>query len=192
MKNKKSLSVGYFGSLYKSRGVDLILKLSKIDRENKYFIFGNLKNYKNIKNKFYSQNLSLNDYLPYKSVPENILKMDVLLMPYQEKIVAAGNVGNIINFTSPLKLFDYMACGKIIISSQVKVLQEILKEKRNVIFIKNFNNAYAWKKEIQKIKFLNDKRHIISQNNFKMSKNYKLNERAKKILDSLNCGFSGN
>ncbi len=192
LKNKKSLSVGYFGSLYKSRGVDLILKLSKIDRENKYFIFGNLKNYKNIKNKFYSQNLSLNDYLPYKSVPENILKMDVLLMPYQEKIVAAGNVGNIINFTSPLKLFDYMACGKIIISSQVKVLQEILKEKRNVIFIKNFNNAYAWKKEIQKIKFLNDKRHIISQNNFKMSKNYKLNERAKKILDSLNCGFSGN
>ena len=192
LQNKKKLSIGYFGSLYKSRGVELILKLSKIDRENKYFIFGNLKNYKNIKNKFYSQNLSLNDYLPYKSVPKNILKMDVLLMPYQEKIVAAGNVGNIIDFTSPLKLFDYMACGKIIISSQVKVLQEILSEKKNVIFIKNFNNAYAWKKEIQRIKFLNDKRYIISQNNFKMSKNYKLKERAKKILDSLNYDFNTN
>ena len=192
LQNKKQLSIGYFGSLYKSRGVELILKLSKIDRENKYFIFGNLKNYKNIKNKFYSQNLSLNDYLPYKLVPKNILKMDVLLMPYQEKIVAAGNVGNIIDFTSPLKLFDYMACGKIIISSQVKVLQEILSEKKNVIFIKNFNNAYAWKKEIQRIKFLNDKRYIISQNNFKMSKNYKLKERAKKILDSLNYDFNTN
>ena len=192
LKNKKKLSIGYFGSLYKSRGVDLILKLSKIDRDNKYFIFGNLKNYQNIKNKFYSQNLSINDYLPYKSVPKHILKMDVLLMPYQEKIVAAGNVGNIIDFTSPLKLFDYMACGKIIISSQVKVLQEILKDKKNVIFIKNFNNAYAWKKEIQKIKFLNDKRYIISQNNFKMSKNYKLKERAKRILDSLNFDFSRN
>ena len=192
LKNKKKLNIGYFGSLYKSRGVDLILKLSKIDRENKYFIFGNLKNYKNIKNKFYGQNLFLNDYLPYKSVPKNILKMDVLLMPYQETIVAAGNVGNIIDFTSPLKLFDYMACGKIIISSQVKVLQEILKEKKNVIFIKNFNNAYSWKKEIQKIKFLNDKRHIISQNNFKMSKNYKLKERAKKILESLNYNFNRN
>jgi glycosyltransferase involved in cell wall biosynthesis len=192
LKNKKKLNIGYFGSLYKSRGVDLILKLSKIDRENKYFIFGNLKNYKNIKNKFYSHNLSLNDYLPYKSVSKNILKMDVLLMPYQEKIVAAGNVGNIIDFTSPLKLFDYMACGKIIISSQVKVLQEILREKKNVIFIKNFNNAYAWKKEIQKIKFLNDKRFIISQNNFKMSKNYKLKERAKRILDSLNYDFNRN
>ena len=51
-------------------------------------------------------------------------------MPYQKKIVAAGNVGNITDFTSPLKLFDYMACGKIIISSQVNVLQEILKENK--------------------------------------------------------------
>ena len=191
-KNKKRLNIGYFGSLYKSRGVDLILKLSRMDRENKYFIFGNLKNYKNIKNKYHQHNLHLNDYLPYKSVPKNILKMDVLLMPYQEKIVAAGNIGNIIDFTSPLKLFDYIACGKIIISSQVQVLEEILKEKKNVIFIKNFNNAYAWKNEIQKIKFLNDKRFIISQNNFKLSKNYKLKERAKKILDSLNYDFEGN
>jgi glycosyltransferase involved in cell wall biosynthesis len=190
--NKKKLNIGYFGSLYKSRGVDLILKLSRIDSENKYFIFGNLKNYKNIKNKYHNHNLHLNDYLPYKSVSKNILKMDVLLMPYQEKIVAAGNVGNIIDFTSPLKLFDYMACGKIIISSKIKVLEEILKEKKNVIFIKNFNNAYAWKKEIQKMKFLNDKRFIISQNNFKMSKKYKLKERAKRILDSLNYDFERN
>ena len=191
-KNKKRLNIGYFGSLYKSRGVDLILKLSRMDRENKYFIFGNLKNYKNIKNKYHQHNLHLNDYLPYKSVPKNILKMDVLLMPYQEKIVAAGNIGNIIDFTSPLKLFDYIACGKIIISSQVKVLEEILKEKKNVIFIKNFNNVYAWKNEIQKIKFLNDKRFIISQNNFKLSKNYKLKERAQRILDSLNYNFERN
>ena len=192
LKNKKKLNIGYFGSLYKSRGVDLILKLSRMDKENKYFIFGNLKNYKNIKNKYHNHNLHLNDYLPYKSVSKNILKMDVLLMPYQEKIVAAGNVGNIIDFTSPLKLFDYMACGKIIISSKIKVLEEILKEKKNVIFIKNFNNAYAWKKEIQKMKFLNDKRFIISQNNFKMSKKYKLKERAKRILDSLNYDFERN
>ena len=70
--------------------------------------------------------------------------------------------------------------------------REILKEKKNVIFIKNFNNVYAWKNEIQKIKFLNDKRFIISQNNFKLSKNYKLKERAQRILDSLNYNFERN
>ena len=42
------------------------------------------------------------------------------------------------------------------------------------------------------MKFLNDKRFIISQNNFKMSKRYKLKERAKRILDSLNYDFNWN
>tara|TARA_B100001063_G_C16556818_1_gene448909 strand:- start:76 stop:753 length:678 start_codon:yes stop_codon:yes gene_type:complete len=185
-KNRKRLNIGYFGSLYKSRGVDLILKLSKIDKENNYFIFGNLNQYKNIRYKYLNDNLFLNDYLPYKAISKNISKMDLLLMPYQEKIAAAGNVGNIINFTSPLKLFDYLACGKTIISSEVKVLKEILKEKKNVIFVRNFNNIYSWKKEIEKVKFLNDKRFIISQNNFKLSKHYKTKNRAQKILDSLN------
>tara|TARA_B100001057_G_scaffold474275_1_gene539620 strand:+ start:1029 stop:2138 length:1110 start_codon:yes stop_codon:yes gene_type:complete len=184
--NTKRLNIGYFGSLYKSRGIDLILKLSQIDRKNKYFIFGNLKDYKNIKIKYYNSNLYLNDYLPYKSIPENISKMDVLLMPYQEKISAAGDVGNIINFTSPLKLFDYIACGKTIISSNVKVLKEILKEKKNVIFIKNFNNVFSWKREIEKIKCLNTKRLIISNNNFKLSKKYKIDKRVKKFLENLN------
>ena len=57
-------------------------------------------------------------------------------MPYQEKVAAAGDVGNIIDFTSPLKLFDYMACGKIIITSNVKVLKEILNEKKMPYLLK--------------------------------------------------------
>ena len=158
--NYKRLNIGYFGSLYKSRGLDIILKLSKIDKQNNYFIFGNLKQYKNIKVKNHNHNLYLKNYLPYKVIPENISKMDILLMPYQEKIAAAGDVGNIIDFTSPLKLFDYMACAKIIISSNVKVLKEIVKEKKNILFVRNFNNVFSWKIEIDIIKFLHTKRLI--------------------------------
>ena len=52
-------------------------------------------------------------------------------MPYQEKIVAAGNVGNIINFTSPLKLFDYISLRKnnYFIACK-RFLKEILREKQ--------------------------------------------------------------
>ena len=183
--NYKRLNIGYFGSLYKSRGLDIILKLSKIDKQNNYFIFGNLKQYKNIKVKNHNHNLYLKNYLPYKVIPENISKMDILLMPYQEKIAAAGDVGNIIDFTSPLKLFDYMACAKIIISSNVKVLKEIVKEKKNILFVRNFNNVFSWKIEIDKIKFLHTKRLIISQNNFKLSKNFRTEKRAKIFLENL-------
>ncbi len=185
IKNVKKLNIGYFGSLYKSRGVDIILKLSRIDKNNRYFIFGNLNQYKNIRVKNLNRNLYVNDYVPYKAIPENISKMDVLLMPYQEKIAAAGDVGDIINFTSPLKLFDYIACGKTIISSDVRVLKEILKEKKNVIFVQNFKNVFSWKREIEKIKNSNTKRFIISQNNLKLSRDYKIKKRAKIFLENL-------
>ena len=41
---KKKLNIGYFGSLFKSRGVELILDLSKKDKKNNYFIYGGSKN----------------------------------------------------------------------------------------------------------------------------------------------------
>ena len=43
---KKKLNIGYFGSLYKSRGLDLIVKLASIDPKNNYYIYGNKKQVK--------------------------------------------------------------------------------------------------------------------------------------------------
>ena len=50
-------------------------------------------------------------------------------MPSSKKILrSAGGVGNIAKYTSPLKLFDYMASGKLIIASNLNVFKEILKK----------------------------------------------------------------
>ena len=40
----------------------------------------------------------------------------------RNKLKSIGGVGNINKYTSPLKLFDYLASGKLIISSRLKVL----------------------------------------------------------------------
>jgi glycosyltransferase involved in cell wall biosynthesis len=46
-------------------------------------------------------------------------------MPYQQK-VAASSGGDIARYLSPMKLFEYMACGRAIVSSNLPVLREIL------------------------------------------------------------------
>ena len=68
-------------------------------------------------------------------------------MPSSKILRSAGGVGNIAKYTSPLKLFDYMASGKLIIASNLNVFKEILKglmvENYNPklhIVIKNINN----------------------------------------------------
>ena len=42
--NGEKLNIGYFGSIYKSRGINLILDLARLDKKNKYYIYGGTKN----------------------------------------------------------------------------------------------------------------------------------------------------
>ena len=182
---KKKFKIGYFGTLYKSRGVDLILKLSKIDKKNKYFLYGDLTQVSKSKLKNVSKNLELKNHIPYRKVAAVLDKMDILLIPYVSSITVSGDVGDITKYTSPLKLFDYLCAGKIIICSDYDVLKEIIQNKKNAIFIKNYKNPYSWKNEIFKLKNQTSKQFIMSKNNYLLSKKFSLKQRAKLILNSV-------
>ena len=192
LKNSKNFSntksffkIGYFGSLYKSRGVDLIKKLAKIDRENEYYLYGDLKNVSYLKYRNSIKNLYFKNHIPYKDIPKYLSKMDILILPYVSTITVAGDVGDITKYTSPLKLFDYLSSGKIIICSNYKVLKEVINED-NAIFVKSYKNIYSWKNEINKLRNLPQKQIIIKKNNSNLSKRFTLKERAKKILNEIN------
>ena len=66
--NKKNFKIGYFGSLYKSRGLNLIYELAKIDKKNEYYIYGNIKNLKNSKRNIFIKNLNLYSHITYKEI----------------------------------------------------------------------------------------------------------------------------
>ena len=183
---KKNLNIGYFGSIYKSRGYKLIIELAKKDKKNNYFVYGNINKKDNLfRINNINKNLYWNNYIPYKEIPKNLDRMDVLIMPYVSSITAAGDVGDITSFTSPLKLFDYLRAGKIIICSDISVLREILKENINAIFIKNYKNPYAWTTAINRISISTKKQYIISKNNYKLGQQHSLIDRAKKILEDI-------
>ncbi len=184
--NKKHFNIGYFGSLFKSRGLNLIKKLASIDKDNSYYLYGDLKNINKFQYKNVHKNIKIHKYVPYKDVPNKLINMDILILPYISSIKVAGDVGDITKFTSPLKLFDYLSAGKIIICSDLKVLKEIIKDNVNAIFVKNYTNAFSWKNEIRKLKNQPDKQLIISKNNYRLSKKYSLNQRAKRILEEIN------
>ena len=78
-----------------------------------------------------------------------------------------------------------MCAGKIIICSDYDVLKEIIQNKKNAIFIKNYKNPYSWKNEIFKLKNQSTKQFIMSKNNYLLGKKFSLKQRAKLILNSL-------
>lgn len=184
LKKKKFYNIGYFGSLDSTKGVNFIIKLAKKDTVNKYHIYGGSKyDVSKLKKRGIPNNLKINHGVHYGTLKPIISKMDILLIPSNtKKIRSLGNIGNIVKFTSPLKLFDYLASGKLIISSNVNVFKEILSDGKNCLIINNFkiNN---WLKIINKTKFELSKINNIKRNAFELSKKYTYKKRAERILD---------
>jgi len=68
-------------------------------------------------------NVILTGFIPNADLPIYQAACDILLMPYQSQ-VAASSGGDIARYLSPMKLFEYLACGKPILSSDLPVLRE--------------------------------------------------------------------
>ena len=184
LKNKKFYNIGYFGSLDSSKGANFIIKLAKKDTINKYYIYGGSKyDVSRLKKMGIPNNLKINHSVRYGELKPIISKMDILLMPSStKKIRSIGNFGNIVKFTSPLKLFDYLASGKLIITSNVSVFKEILSNGKNCLVVSNFNTT-NWIKKINKAKFETSKINNIKRNAFELSKKHTYIKRAEKILN---------
>ena len=182
LKNKRNFNIGYFGSLDKSKGSNFIISLSKLDKKNNYYIYGGQNSEVSKLRKKIHKNLKINASVQYGKIKKYISRMDILLMPSDsKKLRSLGGVGNIAKFTSPLKLFDYLASGKLIISSNLSVFQEILKNKKNCIIIDKLNEK-KWLNEINKVKFKLSEINTIKKNAYNLSKTYTYSKRAERIL----------
>lgn len=182
-KNKKNYKIGYFGSIFKSRGIDMISTLSKLDVKNKYYIFGGSKKHiKSLRNKNKNKNLIFSSYIPYNTVKKILSEIDICILPYKSKITVSGDVGDISKYTSPLKIFDYMKLGKLIICSNLTVIREVLKNNENSILIDDFQNEKEWLKVIKKVTNNFKKYNYIRENAFVFANKFDLDWRIDKLL----------
>ena len=69
----------------------------------------------------------LTGFVPPREVPTYVAAADILVLPTSASIAYA-------NYTSPLKLFEYMASGRPVICSNLPVITEILENRRNALF----------------------------------------------------------
>jgi glycosyltransferase involved in cell wall biosynthesis len=69
-------------------------------------------------------NLILTGFIPNSDLAKYQAACDVLIMPYQQW-VSASSGGDISKYLSPMKLFEYMACGKPVVASRIEGLKFI-------------------------------------------------------------------
>lgn len=169
----------YSGSLkvYNWKGVDVFLELVKFFSEKYYFILvgGRKSSVEAIRNKYNDKNLFLTGYVDHERVPLYLKSADVLVLPNKS--------GNIISecYTSPLKLFEYMASGVPIVASSLPSIKEILNEENSFLFEANNVNDLS-----EKINFVlenKDEAEKRAKKAFENVKSYTWEKRAENIIN---------
>ena len=158
---KKVKKILYLGSFYKGRGIEVIQKLSKLTPNIDYYLYGQRD--EKVKP---GKNFKVFQHVSYSESTKLIKSADLLLMPYQSKVsINSKNFNDEISkFISPLKMFEYLATGIPIVSSDLKVLREILINQKNSVLIRNYSNPFSWKKAIFDLSNNYSLRKYISKN----------------------------
>ena len=181
-----SFVIGYSGHLYEGRGTDLILQMAGNFPRDTVMIMGGDEQ-EVIMNKEYARQKNLTNVIFTGFVANSILPgylslCDVLLMPYQRKVITSRG-SNTVSWMSPLKMFEYMASGKVILSSDLPVLHEVLDEK-NCLFC-DPEDIHSWVNAIQLIKDNPVKGMSLAAQAKIDVRKYTWKERAKRILDGI-------
>lgn len=84
-----------------------------------------------------SQNVRIMGRRPHQEIPTWLRAADVVVLPNTEESELSRS------FTSPLKLFEYMASGTPIVASDLPSLREILDERCAVLFVPGNSKSLA-------------------------------------------------
>ncbi|MFC2029018.1 glycosyltransferase [Chloroflexota bacterium] len=124
------------GNLYPGRGIELVMDLAgQLPRINFLWVGGSSGDVENWSDELLSrglQNLSLTGFISNQQLPVFQASADAFLIPYDEAFTNSGG-GYISDVSSPMKVFEYMAAERPILSSDLPILHEVLN-KDNAIF----------------------------------------------------------
>jgi len=123
----------YVGSFHRGRGIELILEVARRMPEVGFHLFGGKVNQIRQLEQTSSPNVYFYGYIEPAKTYKVRNAADVLLMPYQKEVMVSQNASETSRWMSPVKLFEYMSGRKPIVSSNHKVLQEVLGHNRNCL-----------------------------------------------------------
>lgn len=180
---KERLKIGYVGHLYKGRGIDLIIELSKLIKCHDFHIVGGTEEdilYWRAHNTG-NENLFIHGYIPPSEVTGFQQSCDILLAPYQKNVSIPGSKDTSL-FMSPLKIFEYMSSGIPFIVSNLPILHEVLVDQQNCL-MSDPDSIDNWIMAITQLEdpLLREKIALSARNDF--NKNHTWRTRANTLIE---------
>lgn len=143
--------IGYVGNLYEGRGIDLILEIaSRMPDCDVELVGGNEQDLAKWRARSPASNVTFAGFVQPGQLLERYQSFDVLLMPHPRTAVAAATGIDISRWTSPMKMFEYMASGVPVVASDLPVLGEVLTHESNAL-IAPAGDLEGWERAIRRL-----------------------------------------
>jgi glycosyltransferase involved in cell wall biosynthesis len=146
------LTAGFTGHIYPGRGADLLFELARRMPEVHFLWVGGkpdlVSYWRGRLANLGASNVTMTGFLENSRLPLYQAAADVLLMPYGRSISASSgqDIAEVIN---PMKMFDYMAAGRAILSADLPVIHEVLNTK-NAVFCEP-GDVEAWERALRNL-----------------------------------------
>ncbi|MDD2922015.1 MAG: glycosyltransferase, partial [Anaerolineales bacterium] len=180
---KENLTVGFTGHIYAGRGAELLFELAKsMPAVNFLWVGGTpdlVEFWRGKCSEAQMNNVTMTGFAPHEQVPLYQAASDVLLMPYSRSISASSgqDIAEVIN---PMKMFEYMAAGRAIVSADLPSIREILNEGNAALC--EPSNIETWKTEIENLLADEPRRAALGAQARKDVERFTWTEREKRVM----------
>ena len=188
--NTKSLApdvvIGYLGHLYPGKCMEIVTEVAALRPNYLFHIAGGTEEMvahwkaelrqKNI------NNVILYGYVDNKDVGQWYSTFDIFLLPLKNNVMVGNGKKNIGKWISPLKLFEAMAYGKAIISSDLPTLKEVIVDGQDALIV-SADCVQEWAEAIDRLVAdprLREKLGVAAKE--KLERQYTWSRRAEKIV----------
>jgi glycosyltransferase involved in cell wall biosynthesis len=202
---KENLTVGFTGHIYPGRGAELLFELAKhIPAVNFLWVGGTPELVEFWRGKLTEAgmtNVTMTGFIQHENIPLYQAASDILLMPYSKSISASSgqDIAEVIN---PMKMFEYMASGRAIVSADLPSIREILNDENSVlcepmggrVASNGFGEAYRdhlekWKVEIENLLADEPRRLALGIQARKDVEQFTWVKREKRVMESFSMGL---
>jgi glycosyltransferase involved in cell wall biosynthesis len=147
----RRLRVGYVGSLRPGKGMEIISRLAPLVPECDFVVVGgDAEVVQSWRREADYPNLEFRGFVEPARADACIGEFDIVLAPYQPRVMVGDNDLDISAWMSPLKLFEYMRRCKPIIASDLPVLREVLRDGENALLVAP-TDPEAWRAAILRL-----------------------------------------
>jgi glycosyltransferase involved in cell wall biosynthesis len=179
------LTAAYTGHLYPGRGTDQLVKLARrFPHIHFLWVGGRPQDVDYWRVAVIGEkldNIRMTGFVPNLDIPLYQAAGEILLMPY-ERVITGSSGGNTADICSPMKMFEYMAAGRAILSSDLPVLREVLDEHNAVLVPPPPEGAEAWAAALERLAALGELRARLSAQARRDVERYRWTERARRSL----------